>query len=157
MTVVVIGPKEEAAIAELKAYARANCTPWSELHKSVIKTAGDISLADRESVPMPPRPEHRHIMLGTAEVAASYEEQPVGICLHLSIAVPHSPPGKLPHPAVVEMIAKAFGFIKLPIQQGLIWIEEYEPGRSAVNIVEVVEPYEASRTAELARLVDSPK
>lgn len=158
MTVVVIGPKEEAQIAEMLAHARANYTPWTELYKSIIVTdKHDINLADREKVPMPPRPENRHIMLGTAEAAISFEEQPAGICKHLSVAVPHSRPGKLPHPAVVEMIAKAFGFSGLPIKNGTVWIEEYEPGRSAVNLVEVVEPYEASRTAELARLVNPSK
>jgi hypothetical protein len=138
MSVVVIGPKEQAAIDALVATARASYTPWEELQRFALfdHKGPELTLADRKGTPK--RPEQRHLMLGNVEVAFSFEEQPVGLCRHLSVAVAKK--GKLPHPAAVEMIAKAFGFTSFPPVGGNIWIEEYEPGRRAINVVEVAEP-----------------
>ncbi len=138
MSVLVIGPKEQAAIDALITTARANYVPWEELRRFAIldHKGPELTLADRKGVPE--RPEQRHLVLGNVEVAFSFEEQPVGICRHLSVSVVKK--GKLPHPAAVAMICEAFRFTSFPPVDGNVWIEEYEPGRRAINVVEVAEP-----------------
>jgi len=138
VSVLFIGPNEQAAIDALVATARANYVPWEELQRFAIvgHNKPELTLADRKGTPQ--RPEPRHLMLGNVEVAFSFEEQPVGICRHLSVAVVKK--GKLPHPEAVAMICEAFHFFSFPPRDGNVWIEEYEPGRRAINVVELAEP-----------------
>lgn len=59
----------------------------------------------------------------------SFEEQPCGLCKHLSIGLDDTT--KLPHPEAVKMIAEEFGITAIITG----YIEEYKPDRFAVNIV----------------------
>ena len=62
----------------------------------------------------------------------SYEQQPLGLCKHLSVSVGKDK--KLPHPTVIEMIMKEFGF-KGGIQDQLsVWLEPQE-NPYAVNVL----------------------
>lgn len=77
------------------------------------------------------RPQSEFVELPVGVRAAiSFEEQPIGMCRHLSISV--DIPGALPHPALVESVAKEFGCSHVI---GAPWIEEFEPGHEAINIV----------------------
>lgn len=62
----------------------------------------------------------------------SFEYQPTGLFRHLSIGVDEE--GALPGHAAILMIAKEFGFIEI---DGT-WLEEFEPGQFAVNLIELV-------------------
>ncbi len=73
-------------------------------------------------------------------VAISIEEQPAGRCKHLSVSVDAK--GALPPPAAFRMIAAEFG---MDCEQGLMWIEEFAPGRSAVNLVTLDEPTDETK------------
>lgn len=138
MSVVIIGPDEQAAIDALVAHARANCIPWEVLAPHAVEPDKQVlTLEDRTRPEGPPRPEPRHIMLGNVLAAFSYEEQPAGICRHLSVSVERK--GMLPSPEAVGMVAEAFGFTTFPPVEGEIWIEEFEPGHSAINVIEVAE------------------
>jgi hypothetical protein len=139
MSVVVITTDQQAEIDALVAEQRRHYTSWTLLQRSIIiNDKPTLSLAERNAVPMPQRHEPRHIVLGNVTAAFSFEEQPAGICRHLSISVEQK--GKLPHPAAIAMIAEAFGFTAFPPAAGKVWVEEYEPDRHAINIVEVAEP-----------------
>lgn len=62
----------------------------------------------------------------------SFEEQPAGLCRHLSVSVEEG----LPNPIAFEELATLFGFsLTAPSRR---WLEEYEPGHHAMNIVELV-------------------
>jgi hypothetical protein len=75
-------------------------------------------------------------MLGTYRAAISFEEQPAGILRHLSVAS-HAK-GKVPGIEVVAMVVEAFGFSGWPlVRPGRIWLEEFEPGHMAVNVLEL--------------------
>lgn len=63
--------------------------------------------------------------------AVSVEHQPVGLCLHLSVSV--DTPGKLPSVPAVQLIAEAFGIDSGNTMSS--WLEEFEPGHFAVNVV----------------------
>jgi hypothetical protein len=134
MSVVIIGPEEQAEINRIVAEARVNFIPLEALKESALPDKSVVTLKDRKSVPM--RPDNRHIMLGDTMAAFSFEQQPAGMCRHLSVSVRWK--GKLPHPEAVEMIAKAFGFTEFPT--GITWLEEFEPGHHAVNVVQVEGP-----------------
>ena len=137
MSFVIINPEKQAEIDALVATARKHCVPWSALAPTAVLTDNPmLSLADRKSVP--PRFEPRHLMVGNVMVAFSFEEQPAGICRHLSVSVERK--GMLPHEAAVAMIAEAFGFTAFPPRAGRVWVEEFEPGHHAINVVEVAEP-----------------
>lgn len=107
------------------------------LHSEAITTGINdqhrpVMLADRR--PGPPRPLSQQVLIPFGFRAAfSVEEQPEGFCRHLSVSVDEGADKRMPHPAAVKMIAEAFG-IK---QWDASWVEEFEPNRFAVNIIEM--------------------
>lgn len=67
-------------------------------------------------------------------VALTFEEQPLGMCKHLSISVDE--PGSMPNPHAVAMICDAYGVRFPPV--GRMWLEEFAKGHSAVNVVDLI-------------------
>ena len=67
-------------------------------------------------------------------VHISFEEQPLGLCKHLSIGIDN--PHRVPSPPAIELIAKEFGML-VEGRARQLWLEEYDPGFHAVNIVEL--------------------
>lgn len=137
MSVLVITPNDYAKIDAMVADARKRCIPWSALQHGAAIGHDKPVLALEERKPGFERPPSQHIELGSFRVAFSFEEQPAGVCRHLSVSCLR--PGKLPAQPVVAMVAEAFGFASFPPAEGLIWVEEYAPGEYAVNVVEVAE------------------
>jgi hypothetical protein len=136
MNVLLISRRERHRIAELIKRARRRPIPLSLIIKGDPGPTPTLMLKDR--VPGIERPPSEHIMLGTHRIAFSFEHQPIGLCRHLSVSVPM--PGRAPLPEVVAIIAKEFGFSEFPPSLGRVWLEEFEPGHMAVNVVELVEP-----------------
>lgn len=68
-------------------------------------------------------------------VAIGFENQPPGLCLHISMSSPKK--GKVPRPEAVGMVLEAMGVEGQPARA---WLEEFEPGRYAPNLVFLVEP-----------------
>lgn len=64
----------------------------------------------------------------------SIEWQKVGMCRHLSISV--DVPGRVPHPAAVDMIAELFGFTGSRDDR-MVWIDDL-PHCKAVNLLQPV-------------------
>ena len=132
-SVLQITPEKQAEIDAAVAYAEAHPLPWSVLRHGVTKDVREVKLADR-----PPgfeRPASEHVLIPYGYRAAiSVEEQPAGFLHHLSVSVDR--PGKVPSMAAVRMIAEAFG-IKAWIK---IWLEEFDPGHHAVNVLELYKP-----------------
>jgi hypothetical protein len=67
-------------------------------------------------------------------VALTFEEQPLGMCKHLSISVDE--PGSLPNPHAVAMICHEYGMRFPPL--GRMWLEEFAKGHSAINLVDLI-------------------
>jgi hypothetical protein len=85
------------------------------------------------------RPASEHVLIPYGYRASiSFEHQPDGLARHLSVSV--DTPGRVPTPEAVEMIAKVFGFRMQGI--GSVWLEEFDPGHHAVNVVEFVDQVE---------------
>lgn len=147
MSVVIIGPREEKQIKAAIERATANPVPWETMKGVALDARTELKLKDRK--PGIERPASEHLLLGNVRVAYSHEEQPSGMFRHLSASVRR--PGKLPHPEVMVMICEAFGFGKAicdvmrqqPLTEpfdGHIWLEEFDTGHSAINVIERIKP-----------------
>lgn len=137
MGVLIVSEAEQEKIAAMIAEARENYMPWSiAQHGAVTIDDGYLPLDKR--IPGFERPPSQHIVLGTYRIAFSFEEQPQGICRHLSVSTLPPQPDVLPGIAAVAEICRLFAFENVP-EDGGIWLEEYEPGLFAVNVVELSE------------------
>jgi hypothetical protein len=152
MSVLVIGEAEEKRITEMIAHAIAHPVRWETVKDTAIADPSPtLELADRK--PGAERPPSDHVVLGNVRVAYSHEEQPAGMFRHISASV--RTPGKTPHPFAMSVICKAFGFSEnlcaamvkpfppparpLGPFVGRVWLEEFDPGHYAVNIIELIE------------------
>jgi hypothetical protein len=138
VSVLLITHEDQLRINEMVADARKNYIPWEVLQPTALVDHNRPVVTLEERKPGSERPQSQHIDLGSYTVAFSFEEQPAGICRHLSVSV--DKPGKLPSRPAVEMVCKAFGFTNFPPDGG-VWVEEYSRGEFAINAVEVAVPY----------------
>lgn len=135
MGALIVTPEIKAEIAEKIALARKNPVPVELLQAGAVG-GPTITLKDRK--PGIERPPSQHVILGTYRAAISFEQQPVGLCRHLSISA--LKPGTLPHRVVLEEIAALFGIDgSRPPLAGHIWFEEFDPGHYAVNFLQIEE------------------
>jgi hypothetical protein len=74
-------------------------------------------------------------------IAISYEEQPDGLAIHVSVSVEDR--GKMPGEAAARAIFAACG-IEWMKWDGA-WLEEFEPGWHAINVVKIVKPRQVGR------------
>jgi hypothetical protein len=139
--ILVIGEREKTAIAHAIAEACKRPVSLEFIRRSGVEDKPVLKLADRKPGYRDRWPPAQVLIPVGYRAAVSFEEQPPGICIHLSISVERDDPKWMPNAQAVAMIAEAFG-IKMEDaeRQGAVWIEEYEPGRHAVNIVKLVSP-----------------
>jgi hypothetical protein len=135
MTVLVISETEKARLRAAQDRARKNPVTLDMLRRFGLPAehTGTVTLSDRWQHPELVRPESEHV--NGYCVAISYEEQPVGLCLHLSMST--TEPYRIPRP---EAIAMVLDRLDLPPPRWTLgpW-NEYEGG-SAVNILILVAP-----------------
>jgi hypothetical protein len=144
MPVLIIDLEEQEKIKEALAKARAKPMPLSftkEIAMDDRKNPTNVlNLEDRDrhgrlEAIKKEYPSH-FVQLGMYVAGVSFEEQPSGLFKHLSISSDR--PGKVPNEPAMQMVAEAFGFSGWPpIRPYRIWLEEYEKGRSAINVVEM--------------------
>jgi phenylalanyl-tRNA synthetase beta subunit len=130
MALVIIDDVDRARIKQIVEQAVANPIPWTELQAAAMPDKTVIKLADRAPGYIPSRA--ANIILGTVRAAFSCEQQPAGTVGHLSISVNRK--GMLPHEVVIAHIATEFNMT--PWDRA--WIEEFEPGEYAVNVVRLL-------------------
>ena len=145
-TPFVIGNVEREAIRAAVKYARAHPVPIDVVMRSVNmekENTDTYAIEDR-----PPgytgRPEPAQVMLPFGyRLAVSCEQQPAGMCLHLSMSAP-DPVNRVPHPAACEMVLEAAGIdSETPTRQ---WLEEFmvdnKRSGKAWNCIAVIAPAE---------------
>lgn len=139
-----IGPKEEEALNAAVERARAHPVAMDQVMRAaqaIDQATHMVTLAERKATP-PVRIALQQVELPDGyRVAISVEEQPAGMCLHLSMS--SGARGKVPHPAALAMVLEAIG-IKPGGFAGRTWIEEFEvdgkPGGHAANVIVVIAP-----------------
>lgn len=135
---LIIGPTEKAKIKEAVAWAEEHPVPWTRLEGLALSDPSSVVSLDDRPAGFRASLSSFFVELPIGYLAAySIEEQPAGNFRHLSVSVDR--PGKLPSPEAVETIAKAFGFTSALDVPGRTWIEEFEPGQHAVNVVQFME------------------
>lgn len=65
------------------------------------------------------------------------ENQPPGLTRHISVSI-DGEPGACPSKPAMNAIAEAFGFILDDDSNLCVFLEEYEPGRYAVNYAQLI-------------------
>jgi hypothetical protein len=137
MAVLIIGTTEQAKIAKLVAYAKAHPILFETMRDGLVAATPVLELKDRK--PGFERPPSQHLMLpGGYRCAFSIEQQPPGFCSHLSISVEgRTKKGMMPSPEAVQMIAEEFG---VPFPADKMWMEEFDPGEFAINLVSLYAP-----------------
>ena len=128
---LIIGPETQTKIDAAITRARAKPPLSTDALRAGAVEGDVIKLSDRK-----PGFERGHasenVLIPVGYRAAiSFEQQPPGLCRHLSVSV--DAPGMAPSEPAILMIAEAFG-MRLP-GPGAVWIEEFAPGHFAVNLV----------------------
>jgi|SRR5262245_11077446 len=142
MGVLLITEADRRRIAAMIDRARARPVPWERMAPGAVGDDRPImTLAER--VPGLARPPSEGITLGSYTVAFSFEYQPMGLLRHLSAACTRG--NQIPNGVVMDRLARAFGF-RGDIARA--WLEEFSPGRYAVNIVEIAEENPTLRTQQ---------
>lgn len=141
MRVLVLSAEKQDELKAAVERAAAKPIPIEVVAAGAVeRPTTELKLADRK--PGFSRPLSEAVMIPHGYmVAFSVEEQPGGLCNHLSVSV--DKPGMLPSPDAVAMIADACGMeFEQNIERGtvMVWLEEFDPGHQAVNVVTVREP-----------------
>lgn len=135
--VLLIDEKARTVIAKAIEKARARPTPW--VPELADATPDNLLPLDRRrpgTFELREKYPSQHMMLGTYHVAISFEHQPAGLFRHLSVSSQMR--GKVPGLEVMEMLVQEFGFSGWPLQRpNRVWMEEFEPKRHAVNVIEL--------------------
>ena len=137
MSILIIGATEREQIAKVVAHAKAHPVLFETVRQGVVGDRPVLKLADR--VPGIERPPSAHVTFpGGYRAAFSIEQQPAGLCTHLSISVEGRPrKGMMPGLEAVKMICEEFG-VPFPPDKG--WNEEFEPGEYAINLLSLYAP-----------------
>jgi hypothetical protein len=137
----MIGATEREKIAKAIAHAKAHPVLFSAIRDTGVSDTDVLELKDRRPTTLKRHPSQHIMFPGGFHAAFSIEQQPPGFCSHLSISVEgRSKKGACPNPAAVQMIAKEFG---VPYPADKMWLEEYEPGEFAINLVSLYAPMQA--------------
>jgi hypothetical protein len=144
MTVFAIGPSDEKRLKDAIMIALEHPVPW-EIVKTGISTkyqeTDTLTLAEREGLSNVPRHIEDVILPYGWRVAISCEEQPAGILLHISMSSPKK--GKIPNEHAMKMLIEACGYKLNDVARG--WLEEFEPGWNAINILILTNPDPSKR------------
>jgi len=132
MTAFLITEQEAAWLHESAVRALANPVPWDVLKQSLPanQDTDTLPLSDRRGPERPLTTEQIMLQFGW-RVAISAEEQPAGVLLHVSMSSPAR--GRVPRPEAMIMVVDACGFKREQIARS--WMEEYEPGKHAFNVL----------------------
>ncbi len=141
---ITVGDSERSELKAAMARARAHPVPWEVLKRWISEQDGTNNghVGDEPLALDPPPAELVDLPFGYV-VAISFEEQPAGICLHISVSGPW--PRVAPNMAVCAMI---FNALDLPDEAEDVWIEELliegKPDGRVFNATWLVEPAQPS-------------
>lgn len=134
MSVFVLTPDDQDRLKEAKRLAVANpisADAIAGIAAAAVTDADGVVRGERPDDA--PGPQHVDLPMGW-RVAISCEEQPIGLCLHVSMSSP-TPDKTLPRKEALAMVLDAVGAGK-PLK---VWLEDFtEDGEVAGRAVNVV-------------------
>jgi hypothetical protein len=138
--VLVLSQNEREAIAYAIERARSHPIPWEVLAPQALADVGPyFQLKDRKPGA---RPQTEMVLLPVGyQLAISFEHQPAGLCLHISMSSP-DPASNVPNQHAMALVAEACGMQWPAGDRSRLWLEEIIDGPKvgkAVNLIEVVE------------------
>jgi hypothetical protein len=142
---IIVGETERAALRAAMARARTHPVPWEVLKRVIAEREGSdtVRIEHRPSEHGRQPTEFVDLPFGYV-VAISFEEQPAGLCLHVSVSGPW--PRVAPNMMVCAMI---FNALDVPAEADHVWTEEFlidgKPGGRAFNVVWLVDPGEEAK------------
>jgi hypothetical protein len=137
---ITVGETERSELKAAMARARAHPVPWEVLKRRITEQDGSHRghVEDQPFAHERPPAEFVDLPFGYV-VAISFEEQPVGMCLHVSVSGPW--PRVAPNMVVCATI---FNALDVPDEADDVWIEELlidgRPGGRVFNATWLVEP-----------------
>jgi len=147
--VMVLGEAEKTALRDAYAWAKAHPLTLRQVIAMATpdQDTDTVTLADRDAVDkLHPQATDYQRMVELPpgyRVNISCEEQPAGLCLHLSMSTP-TPDRSVPDPVKVAYVLDALGLAAADPNPLRRWIEEFlidgKPGGRAVNVVLVIAP-----------------
>ena len=139
---IIVGETERAALKAAMARARTHPVPWEVLQRGIVDRSDAVHIEDRLATHERPPSEFVDLPFGYV-VAISFEEQPAGMCLHVSVSGPW--PRVAPNMVVCAMI---FNALNVPDEAEDVWTEELlidgKPGGRVFNATWLVEPAQPS-------------
>ena len=141
MSALILSEEKQKEIDAAVARAREKPMSLEEVKRLALPPETiEVTLADQTQARLEKVTYSQCVEIDVGYMACiSFEEQPAGLCRHLSVSVARR--GRLPHELAVEMIAKAFGF-QSSLMDCRFWLEEIGSGQKAVNMVELVNEVE---------------
>jgi hypothetical protein len=134
---IIVGETERAALKAAMARAHTHPVPWEVLQRSIVDRSDAVHVEARPAPHELPPSEFVDLPFGYV-VAITFEEHPVGLCLHVSVSGPW--PKVAPNMVVCAMI---FNALDVPAEADHVWTEEFlingKPGGRALNVVWLVE------------------
>lgn len=128
---LMIGARERSEISDLIVKAEKRVTPLADMQRAseYKRKTGDAFNAMNEASTI-------DLPLGYA-VTYTHEEQPGGVCRHISISV-DGKPGTGPNHHAVASIMTEFGF-KNAMQDAFTYLDTLRDGRLVVNVIEPID------------------
>jgi hypothetical protein len=74
-------------------------------------------------------------------VTYTEEQQPMGLCRHISVSVADT--DRVPNPVAIQMLLSLFGFERLLGDRQMVYPEKYGNGLTAINVIEPMEMADA--------------
>jgi hypothetical protein len=143
-TAFVVTQELVAEINRAVAQARAHVIPWELMRDLAVASPTNTLMLSERAPGSERRPASIAVRFpGGVTAAISFEEQPAGILRHASFSTGRPGNNHLVNPVLAQVLCKLFGFREFPPSAGRVWVEEYQPGYFAVNVVEL----EAEREA----------
>ena len=133
---IIVGETERAALKQAMARARTHPVPWEMLEGGVVEGTHTVRIEDRSPEHKRPLPEQVALPFGYL-VAISFEEQPVGICLHVSGSGPW--PKAAEYGGLRDDLYSA-GVLPSPRRMDRTFLIDGKPGGLAFNAIWLVEP-----------------
>jgi len=123
---LIINETVQQSLKRLKNYAEKHPLSMDDLLDTYNKQLEPVGTTEEHSCYVPTG----------FKVVFSIEKQVHGNTRHLSMSVDRE--GKLPSPQAVYLIMQLLGFTCTLEGADQVWVEEYAPNQSAINVLEVI-------------------